>query len=125
MFIGLLKFCVKLGEIGRGEMEYLFEIFVWAPETGTGGSSFDAKFVIIAVMCFIGASVVTRLTKINTSLNFSVNYMVMLASCLLVNSYAGKTLAPVGNELIASALIANYGMTIAGLVLLFGYRKSN
>ena len=101
-----------------------FGILAWAPEMGSGGSFFDANFLIIAVISFIGASVVTRLAKINTSFNFSVNYMVMLASCLLVNSYAGSTMALVGNELIASALTANVGMTIAGFVLLFAYRKS-
>ena len=101
-----------------------FAFLAWTPDIGTGGSLFDAKFLIIAVMSFIGASVVTRLAKINTSFNFSVNYMVMLASCLLVNSFASKIPVPVGNEFIASAVTANLGMTLAGFVLLFGYRKS-
>ena len=105
-------------------MENTFGFLAWTPDFGIGGSFFEPKFLMILIMSFIGASVVTRLAKINTSFNFSVNYMVMLAGCLLVNSIASSTLVPISNELIASAVTANIGMTAAGFALLFGYRKS-
>ena len=106
-------------------MESSFGFLALTPEIGTSGSFVDGELLVIAVMSLAGAIVVPRLTKIETSFDFSVNYIVMLASCLLVNSIFSKPLAPVGNELVASALAANFGMTLAGFVLLFRHRKSD
>ena len=105
-------------------MEQTLGFLAWTPDFGLSGSILEPKFLMILIMSFIGASVVTRLAKINTSFNFSLNYMVMLAGCLLVNSVASSALIPVTNELIASAVTANVGMTAAGFALLLGYRNS-
>ena len=104
-------------------MESSFGFLALTSEIGTSGSLLDGQFLVIAVMSLFGAIVIARLTNIETSFDFSFNFMVMLASCLLVNSLLSKPLASVGNELVASALGANFGMTLAGFVLLFRYRK--
>lgn len=104
-------------------MENSFGSLALTSEIGTSGSFLDGELLIIALMSLVGASVVARFTNINSSFDYAVNYMVMLASCLVVDSFFSKLLAPVGNELVASALAANFGMTLAGFVLLFRYRK--
>ena len=44
--------------------------------------------------------------------------------CLFINAYISETLVPLQNEIIASAVSANFGMTVAGFALLFAYRKT-
>ena len=104
-------------------MESSFGFPALISEIGTSGSLLDGEFLVIALMSLFGAIVIARLTRIETSFDFSFNYMVMLAGCVLVNSLLSKLLAPVGNELVASALAANFGMTLAGFALLLRNRK--
>ncbi len=105
-------------------MDGYVNLISWMPGSVGSQSLFDASLIIIVVMSFIGASVVTRLAKINTSFNFSINFLVMLAGCLFVNAYVSDMLVPLHNEIVASAVSANFGMTVAGFALLFGYRKT-
>ena len=104
-------------------MNNYFEIISWTPSGSAAGSG-DLNLLIVVVMSFIGASIVTRIAEINTSFNFSVNFAAMLTGCLVVQAWTSDALMPVSNSLIASAVSANFGMTLAGCALLFGYRKS-
>ncbi|MGI9463306.1 MAG: hypothetical protein ACR2OM_05175 [Aestuariivirgaceae bacterium] len=105
-------------------MDGFINVISWSPSGIASGSFLNGGLLIILVMSFIGASIVTRVAKINTSFNFSINFLVMLAGCLMFNSYASELLLPFENEFIASAVAANFGMTVAGCALLFGYRKT-
>ncbi len=105
-------------------MDGFISLANWSPSGIASGSFISANLIIILVMSFIGASIVTRLAKINTSFNFSINFLVMLAGCLMFNAYASEFLLQLENEFIASAVAANFGMTVAGFALLFGYRNT-
>lgn len=105
-------------------MDGYINIISWSPGTIAEGALSDASLIIIVIMAFIGASVVTRIARVNTSFNFSVNFAVMLAGCFAVHSWTNGLLMPVSNDLVASAVSANFGMTLAGFALLFTYRNS-
>ena len=105
-------------------MDGYLSLINWSPVAGGAGGLTDLSFLVVVVMSFIGASIVTRLVDINTSFNFSVNFMVMLAGCLLVNHWVGANILPVENDLVVSAVNANFGMTMAGFGLLFTYRNA-
>lgn len=104
-------------------MDGFVNLISWSPGS-VGSSGLDAGFLLMLVMAFIGASIVTRIAKVNTSFNFSVNFMVMLAGCLAVNAFMGDAMLTSGDGLIASAISANFGMTMAGFALLFSYRNA-
>ena len=105
-------------------MDDVMSILTWRPDLfGTGES--DVTFLMMVIMSFIGAGVVTRLTKIETSFNFTVNFSVMLIGCFLFRQFGAPILFPMKNEIVASAITANIGMTLAGFVLLLAYRNSN
>ena len=104
-------------------MEALISILSWSPNM-SGPGSVNISVPVIIIMSFIGASVITRLVNINTSFNFSVNFLVMLTGCFLMNHWVGENVIPVSNDLVASAVTANFGMTMAGFALLFSYRNS-
>ncbi|MDH3740901.1 MAG: hypothetical protein OER56_04825 [Hyphomicrobiales bacterium] len=105
-------------------MDNYISLISWSPSSIASGALSDASLLIIVVMAFIGASIITRVANVNTSFNFSVNFAVMLGGCLAVHSWTSEMLLPVSNDLVASAVSANFGMTLAGFVLLFGYRHS-
>jgi len=105
-------------------MDAYINLINWTPTSVASGAFSDSSMLIVVIMAFIGASIVTRLVNLNTSFNFSVNFAVMLAGCLAVHSWTSEVLLPVSNDLVASAVSANFGMTLAGLVLLFSYRKT-
>jgi type III secretory pathway component EscS len=104
-------------------MEAIINVLSWSPNLA-GPGAVDLSVPVIIVMSFIGASVITRLVNINTSFNFSVNFLVMLAGCFAMHQWVGENVIPVGNDLLASAVTANFGMTMAGFALLFSYRNS-
>ena len=104
-------------------MDSYVSLISWSPGSIASGGLSDASLFIIVIMAFIGASIITRLANVNTSFNFSVNFAVMLGGCLAVHSWTSEVLLPVSNDLVASAVSANFGMTIAGFVLLFSYRN--
>ena len=103
-------------------MDGYINLISWTPGS-TGSVGLDAGFMLMVVMAFIGASIVTRIVKVNSSFNFSVNFMVMLAGCLATHAFMADALHP-GSGLISSAISANFGMTMAGFALLFSYRNS-
>ena len=104
-------------------MDGYLSMISWTPGSiGAGG--LDAGFFLMVGMAFIGASIVTRIIKVDTSFNFSVNFMVMLAGCLVMQGFLGEALQTTSNGLIANAISANFGMTVAGFALLFGYRNA-
>ena len=105
-------------------MDGYISLLSWGGISGNSGVSGDASLLIIVIMAFIGASIVTRVARVNTSFNWSVNFAVMLTGCILVHNWTSEALMPVSNDLVASAVSANFGMTLAGFALLFGYRKS-
>lgn len=105
-------------------MDGYISLISWSPSSIASGVLSDASLFIIVIMAFIGASVITRLANVDTSFNFSVNFAVMLGGCLAVHSWTSEVLLPVSNDLVASAVSANFGMTLAGFVLLFSYRNN-
>ncbi|NNE24858.1 MAG: hypothetical protein HKN11_19845 [Rhizobiales bacterium] len=105
-------------------MDSYISLISWSPSSIASGALSDASMLIIVVMAFIGATIITRVANVNTSFNFSVNFAVMLGGCLAVHSWTSEILLPVSNDLVASAVSANFGMTLAGFVLLFSYRHS-
>ena len=80
-------------------MDGYINLISWSPSTIASGALSDASMLIIVIMAFVGASIVTRIVDLNTSFNFSVNFAVMLAGCLAVHSWTSEVLLP---ELILS-----------------------
>ena len=105
-------------------MDSYINLISWSPSGIAEVALSDASLLVVVIMAFVGASIVTRISNMNTSFNFSVNFAVMLAGCLMVHGWTSEILLPVGNDLVASAVSANFGMTLAGFALLFSYRKS-
>lgn len=103
-------------------MDGYVSLISWSPGSVGSVGLDDASLLVVVIMAFIGASIVTRVVQINTSFNFTVNFMVMLAGSFMVHSWTSEALMPLSNSLVASAVSANFGMTLAGFALLFGYR---
>ena len=106
-------------------MDSLMAVFTWRPDWFSGtGETTDVALLIMALMSFVGAGVVMRLTQVESSFNFMVNFSVMFIGCLAFKEFGAPSLFPMQNEIIASAVTANFGMTLAGFDLLLAYRNS-
>ena len=107
-------------------MDSLMSVFTWRPDLFSGsGEMSDISLLIMALMSFVGAGIVMRLTQVESSFNFLVNYSVMFIGCVAFKEFGAPVLFPMQNEIIASTVTANFGMTLAGFVLLLAYRNSN
>lgn len=105
-------------------MEALLEIISWRPTLSSSGNVSNVAMLIMILMSFLGAGVVMRLTQVASSFNFAVNFSVMLIGCFAFREFGTPALFPTENEIVASAVTANFGMTLAGFVLLLAYRNT-
>ncbi len=105
-------------------IDAFFGIITWRPQFGGSSEVSYVGLLIMAIMSFVGAGVVMRLTQVESSFNFMVNFSVMMIGCFAFREFGAPILFPMQNEIVASAITANFGMTLAGFVLLLAYRNS-
>ncbi len=89
-------------------------------------SMFDISFasiILIIALCFLGTNLVTNLTDRNSALEYGTTFSSLLIGALLANSLISTIELPVNSDLAQTAISANLGMTVAGLLILVIYGR--
>jgi hypothetical protein len=79
---------------------------------------------ILIILAVIGASYLNSLAGRRRSFDTAVSVSCMLIGAFVANGLAGHVRLPLDGDVMVSAVVGMFGMTIVGLMLLFAYRRS-
>ena len=87
---------------------------------------FDSSFssiILIVALCFLGTNLVSNLTERNSPLEYVTAFSSLFIGALLANSLIAVIELPVNSDLAQTAISANLGMTVSGLLILAVYGR--
>jgi len=87
---------------------------------------FDISFssiILVVALCFLGTNLVSNLTERNSPLEYVTTFSSLFIGALLANSLISGIVLPVNSDLAQTAIAANVGMTISGLLILAVYGR--
>ncbi len=77
--------------------------------------------ILIVALCLFGTNVIANITARDNFLEYGVTFSSLFLGALMSNKYIAHIELPVSSEFAHSIIIANIGMTCAGLFLMGAY----
>ena len=113
-------------------MEKIAEFFVWiqmsvgkVAGTGADDTFSAASFIAILWLALFGAVCLNHLSQRHDNVHLAFNVLAMFAGGVAGNAMLRGMQLPLGHELIVTATLALFGMSVAALALLFAYGRSD
>jgi hypothetical protein len=113
-------------------MESIAEFFVWLQMSigGFAGTGADdtfstANFIAILWLALFGAICLNHISRRHDNVHLAFNALAMFAGGVFGNALLRGMQLPLGHELVVTATLALFGMSVAALALLFAYGRSD
>jgi hypothetical protein len=112
-------------------MEKIAEFFIWIQMSvgsfaglGADDTYSAASFIMILWLALFGAVCLNHISKRHDNVHLAFNSLAMFAGGVVGNALLRGMQLPLGHELIITATLALFGMSVAALVLLFTYGRT-
>jgi hypothetical protein len=113
-------------------MESIAEFFVWIQMSvgtfaglGADDTYSAASFIAIVWLALFGAICLNHISQRHDNVHLAFNALAMFAGGVIGNAVLRGMQLPLGHELILTATLALFGMSVAALALLFAYGRSD
>ena len=113
-------------------MEKIAEFFVWIQTSvgtfaglGADDTYSAASFIAIVWLALFGAICLNHIAQRHDNVHLAFNALAMFVGGVVGNAVLRGTQLSLGHELILTATLALFGMSVAALALLFAYARSD
>jgi hypothetical protein len=112
-------------------MYEIVEFFSWIQATigsfaglGADDSHSAASFILVVWLAVFGAVCLNHLSERRDNVHLGLNLLVMFAGGVVGNALLRGLQLPMNNEIVLTATLALFGMSVAALVLLLAYHRT-
>lgn len=112
-------------------MEKIVEILAWIQMSvgtfagfGADDTYSSASFIAIIWLALFGAVCLNHISQRHDNVHLAFNSLAMFAGGVAGNAVLRGIQLPLGHELIITATLALFGMSVAALALLFAYGRT-
>ena len=113
-------------------MEKIAEFLVWIQMsvgsfagTGANDTFSAASFIAILWLALFGAICLNHISQRHDNVHLAFNALAMFTGGVIGNALLRGMQLPLGHELIVTATLALFGMSVAALALLFTYGRTD